>query len=311
MTSSTFHEIPCEICGDRDFQIIRPWRDVSNIVLCKKCGLEFVNPMPDDNYLKGLYQSAMAPGSWSSSYYMTYIEERQARKKSYDRQYQARLRMIEKYQPEKGRLLDLGCGAGFFLNSARERGWDCHGIDIVPEFVQYANDSLGLAKVQCGSLEDLKYPENHFQVVMMWDLIEHLPHPTQALKSLRNMISPNGLIVLMTPNAKNAAWVKKDWCGYLQDQHIYYFSAETLQRILREAGFTILSTKPDRAKKGFFKNQNYQPFQADPAPLGIAGKLIKSLKRDLKNTLNPVTYLSPLLDLAGYGFNLYAIARKD
>ncbi|NIP99069.1 MAG: methyltransferase domain-containing protein, partial [Nitrospinaceae bacterium] len=243
-------------------------------------------------------------------YYQTYIEERRIRRESYRRQYRTRLERLEKYCPHKGKLLDIGCGAGFFLDAARDRGWTPYGIDIVPDFVRFARDELRLSHVHCLPLEQTEFADDFFDAVVLWDLIEHLPHPGACLREIHRILRPGGLVVLWTPNVKNAVYLKARWYGYTPTQHLYFFSPRTLARLLEGSGFQCLYRKTNRAKKGLFSRPQNKPFQKSDALETRLGKLWRGLQRDVKNTLNPVNYLSPVLDWAGYGFNLYVIAHK-
>ncbi len=306
LESANFKLISCEICGENAFTRICEWNRLSHVVQCQKCGLQFVNPMPDQNYLERLYQQ----DEKSNLYYLNYIEERKDRWASYRKQYNRRLDLIEKYAGGKGRLLDIGCGGGFFLQAARERGWEPHGIEIVPPFVQFAREELCLENVDKTPFEEKVYPDHHFDVVVLWDLIEHLPHPMGYLEKINKILRPGGLLILWTPNAQNAAWLKEKWYGYTPLQHLYFFSPQTLKTLLKRSGFQITYENTNRAKKGFFSQPENNSYQKPNQPSTGVKKLLMGLKRDLKNFANPVNYLSPLLDKAGYGFNLYVIGRK-
>jgi 2-polyprenyl-3-methyl-5-hydroxy-6-metoxy-1,4-benzoquinol methylase len=299
----------CELCGYNHFDTVRPWLGVSEIVRCRQCGLQFVNPMPDRAYIQNLYHRAGQGGDPDTDYFLKYIRERKNRNESFTSLYERRLSDIERHCPQKGKILDLGCAAGFFLQSARNRGWQPYGIDIVPQFAEFARQDLGLVDVTCGSIDELALTPETYDAVTLWDLIEHLPQPGHLLKKIYASLRPGGVIILWTPNIKNAVLVREEWHGYLPDHHLYFFSPETLAGFLHHARFQIVHTSTNRAKKGFFLRQSdIRP--STPKPTSAVGKLLHGLRRDMKNFLHPVTYLSPLLDWAGYGFNLYVIARK-
>ena len=89
-----------------------------------------------------------------------------------------------------------------------------------------------------------------------------------------------------------------------------YMARNSLQQILNKAGFKIKYLKTNKSKKGLFNRNGTQPFKENNKPDNTIGKLYYSIKRDMRNTLNPLTYVGPLFDLAGYGFNLFIIASK-
>jgi 2-polyprenyl-3-methyl-5-hydroxy-6-metoxy-1,4-benzoquinol methylase len=309
--STRSQRVPCECCGNIQFHPILLRHDGSLIVRCEHCQLEFVNPLPDPSAMQDLYQSEMVSEDPSQGYFSQYILERQKREKSYSKLYHSRLKLIETYKSGKGNLLDLGCGAGFFVKSAHERGWKGHGLEMLPEYVQYAHDSLDLQQVHQGSLDDaLPFQPETFDVVTMWDLIEHLRHPLACLEKINRATKPGGLLVIWTPNVKNSIFVKEDWLSYRIKQHIYFFSRNSLEQLLHKAGYKIDSLKTNKAKKGLFCRTDSQPFREGIKPEDKLGKFLFSARRDLKNATNPLTYFGPLFDLAGYGFNLFIVASK-
>jgi 2-polyprenyl-3-methyl-5-hydroxy-6-metoxy-1,4-benzoquinol methylase len=304
--TENFDLIACDNCGSDQFRILSEWNNLSQVVQCARCGLQFVNPMPNQDFLDQLYRK----DGEENSYYRNYILERTNRRSSYSKQYHRRLKLIEKFSQGKGKLLDIGCGGGFFLKTAEERGWKPHGIDIVPGFVEFARDDLHLKNVHCQSLEELKYEKHFFDVIVLWDLIEHLPHPSHFLKTINQLLRPDGLLVIWTPNAQNSAWLKENWLGYKLLQHLYFFSPDTIKQTLQSTGFRVVYKNTNKAKKGFFTSPKNIPYKKLDQPMNKTEKIIFGMKRDLKNFLNPVNYISPLLDWAGFGFNLYVIGKK-
>ena len=240
-----------------------------------------------------------------------YILERQKRIKSFSKLYNSRLSFIESLYPGKGNLLDIGCGAGFFLNIAKERGWNWHGMEILPEYIKYAQENFALKQIRLESLDgSLSYDANTFDVITLWDLIEHLRNPLNSLKKINHIMKPGGLLVMWTPNVKNAIFLKEKWTGYKILQHFYFFSGDSLKNMLGKAGFKIVSLKTTKAKKGLLESKGFNPFDKSEKTNKLIERFLRSGKRDIKNALNPLTYLGPLFDLAGYGFNLYLIASK-
>ena len=123
-------------------------------------------------------------------------------------------------------------------------------------------------------------------------------------------MKPGGLLVIWTPNVKNAIVLKENWIGYKTLQHLYFFSGDSLNNMLGKAGFKIVSLKTNKAKKGLLESKDFNPFDKSEKPNKLIERLLRSGKRDIKNALNPLTYLGPLFASAGYGFNLYLIASK-
>ncbi len=302
---------PCECCGSLQFIPVCFRNDNTLVVHCNNCHLEFVNPLPSIEVMREDYQKQMTGNVKESGYHSEYILERQNRIQSFSKLYNSRMKIIEGFYPDKGQLLDIGCGAGFFLNCAKERGWTCHGLEILPEYVQYAKKNFGLADIRLESIdESLSYAPNSFHVVTLWDLIEHLRHPLDCLKRINRVLKPGGLLIIWTPNAKNSIFLKENWLGYGIHQHLYFFSKDSLNELLKKAGFKIISLKTDKARKGLLNRKGTRPYDNSEKSGNPLERFMRSAKRDLKNTFNPLTYLGPLFDVTGYGFNLFVIASK-
>ncbi len=299
----------CESCGSVQFSKICDRKDTS-VVACENCGLQFVHPMLDEETIDKVHGDEMTGAQNGLPYYREYFNERKRRAGSYEKIYRGRMNLIERFASDKGNLLDVGCGAGFFVKYALERGWNARGVDLLPEYEILAREELQLDAVQCARLEDANFPPESFSVVTLWDLIEHLPHPLAFLKEINAVLKPNGVIALWTPNTRNAVFLKGRWTGYGPGQHLYFFSEETLGRLLKQAGFEIVHAKTTKTKKGLLLPQEALTFEKRSKPESLGGRIGFAFKRDLKNFFNPITYVNPLLDLAGYGFNLLILAKK-
>ncbi len=302
---------PCIYCGSLKFKPICLRKDKTLVVHCQECHLETVNPLPTIDIMQKNYQKEMIGNKTGSGLHSNYILERQKRINSFSKLYNSRLSLIENLYPCKGNLLDVGCGAGFFLNTAKERGWNCHGMEILPEYIKYAQENFALKNIRLESLDQsITYNANFFDVITLWDLIEHLRNPFNSLKEIYRVMKPGGLLVMWTPNVKNAIFLKEKWTGYKILQHLYFFSGDSLKSMLKKAGFEIISLKTNKARKGLLELKGFKPYDKSEKPNNPIEKFLKSAKRDLKNSFNPLTYLGPLFDMAGYGFNLYIIATK-
>ena len=309
--SSKIKQVACICCGSLKFSPVCLREDNTLVVHCQECHLEFVNPLPSVEAMQENYQKEMIGNESELGFHLNYILERQKRIKSFSRLYHSRLSLIESLYPCKGNLLDIGCGAGFFLNIAKERGWNCHGLEILPEYIKYAKENFALENIRCESLDEpLTYDENTFDVVTLWDLIEHLRNPIKSLKQINRVMKPGGLLVIWTPNVKNAIVLKENWIGYKTLQHLYFFSGDSLNTMLEKAGFKIVSLKTNKAKKGLLESKGFNLFDKSEKSNKPTERFLRSMKRDIKNTLSPLTYLGPLFDMAGYGFNIYLIASK-
>lgn len=217
----------CNICGnDKAFLMIT--KDGCDVYRCGSCGLAFTHPQPQS--LDEQYDSA---------YFDLYRRRRAFRLKRSD----ARLRKIELLH-DRGRLLDIGCSLGYFVEAANARGWQASGIEISPYASEEARQ-LGL-DVRTGVLEQAAYPDEAFDCVTMWDVLEHVPDPTAHMLEVRRILAPEGLVVIGTPNLGHILFrMKRErWRHLKPREHIFYFQRASLGRLLEKTGFRLARPAP-------------------------------------------------------------------
>jgi SAM-dependent methyltransferase len=194
--------------------------------------LVYTDPRRDGNDILDTYQAVEDP---------LYIEEREGRVLTFEHH----LKPLERLTgaPAGRPLLDVGAYTGVFVEIASQHGWDAWGVEPSRWAVQRAR-ARGLHVVQ-GTLDTANLPAGHFDVVTMWDVIEHLTDPRQALEDAHRLLTPNGLLVVHTIDIESvsARLMGPRW-PWLMEMHIYYFSRRTLRAMLDKCGFVVLSDKP-------------------------------------------------------------------
>lgn len=110
-----------------------------------------------------------------------------------------RLNEIAQVSP-KGRLLDVGCGTGLFLFEARKQNWQVEGLDIAKESAELAKKKYGLDRIHVGRLEDHPLEAASYDVVTLWDVIEHMPRPMENVRALNRLLRPGGVLAMQTPD---------------------------------------------------------------------------------------------------------------
>ena len=138
---------------------------------------------------------------------------------------------------QTGRLLDIGCGAGTILEAARRTGWEAEGTEVSRTAVEHAGRA-GF-KVFHGDLVEARYPEGHFDVVTLSELLEHLTEPRSMLAEVARVLRPGGLLWATTPHARglSARVLGTGWSVVSPPEHLQLFSLGGVRRMLREAGF--------------------------------------------------------------------------
>jgi len=138
-----------------------------------------------------------------------------------------------------GRILDVGCGSGWFLRTLDKTAWDRFGVETGPEACRVAAEALGDDHVWKGDLIQAALPDSYFDVVTLWSALEHMNQPRSNLQEARRIIKPGGTLIVQVPNAVSyqAKLFKRNWFALDVPRHRYHFSPEKLAQILKEAGF--------------------------------------------------------------------------
>jgi len=242
--------VPCNLCGADDFVIVYPPRyaeakpdEILNtfrssgdevlldrLVRCKNCSLQYLNPrLKADVVLEGY-------GAGSDE---TFISQAAGREHTFAKS----LKFIEKFHPQRGRLLDVGTAGGSFLAVTKQAGWDVAGCEPNRWLCEWGNEHYGL-KIVPGTIFDMKLPEAAFDVVTLWDVLEHTPDPKAVLKECVRVLKPGGLLVVNYPDIHSsiARLMGRRWV-FLLSVHLYYFTSETLKAMLSQVGFRQLARR--------------------------------------------------------------------
>ncbi|MGC6488481.1 MAG: class I SAM-dependent methyltransferase [Planctomycetota bacterium] len=247
MSETTTHESQeisrCQVCGSEE-RAPKFTDGPYTLYTCGVCGLVYVSPRLQGQALLDVYNETY----WKSDNpkergYADYAAEA----KLYLKTYRKRMKLVSQWLPEPGRVLDVGCAAGFFLRVAQEHGHDVHGVELSEPIAKEAIAALGSDRVYHGFLDDCiaarGWADRSFDLVTIWDVIEHVPDPQQLLASIRRMIKPGGKLLLETQNVASsfAARMGKAWHHYKHDEHLYHFDPDTIRRLLDDCGFEVLA----------------------------------------------------------------------
>ena len=235
----------CNLCGNEEhLLLIRKYSykpDKSfNIIRCRNCGLISISPQPSRQELKKHY-------SFDSGYHLSLKSKKVQKKKI--KQFRKRLMLIKKYK-KTGKLLDIGCSTGLFLDIAKKDGWAVQGIEFSKDTSEIARQK-GL-DIFTGDL--LEFEDKKFDVITMWDVIEHTQNPSEILKKAGSMLDENGLLFIITPNASGVlpklayflfGKTIKEWAHPEPPGHLFQFSKATLKKMLNKNNFKIIKIKSE------------------------------------------------------------------
>jgi SAM-dependent methyltransferase len=240
-------EVPigCALCGGTRLQaLLHPYdqrRKQPNwdyhVVRCAGCGFLFRHPGIRPERLGDLY---------SSGNYARFLAGKYERKRL--RRYRVTMKPFGAlFKSGQGRrLLDFGCGHGLFLDLAYERGFECYGVDLAADAIEAARQKPSGRHTYHGAPGDVpEIAAGGFDVITMWSVLAHLATPVEDLTMLRRLLAPDGVLLLLTVNAGSLKLKRQleKWDGFTPN-HLIFFSQDSLQRLLRRAGFGSVVMPP-------------------------------------------------------------------
>ena len=226
--------LECNICKSKqinDYFYVDKW----NIVKCGDCGLVFVGNVPEDNELKSIYDDKFFLDGQKSPIEGGDITENPTYYNSIKR-----IEALKKQGYDSGRMLDIGCATGIFLKAATST-YDCYGLDVSDVAVNIAVNQIGV-NAKCGTVFDLKEDEGTYDVITMWDVIEHVKDPTEYIKKTSNFLKKGGLLVVSTGNIDSLMFKiqKKKWHLMIPPFHLFYFNTNNIKKLLEKNGLEVL-----------------------------------------------------------------------
>ena len=230
MTSATdrpFETIDCPVCDGTSFQPLFEKKG-EPFVRCRDCGLVLINPRPVFGVIAETYDAAYTDG------YIRKAPKKRARCQRWVRRMQSR-------HQARGRWLDVGCSAGFVVEAAAQAGFEAHGVELEAAAVEFGRQELGLANLACGTLEAQAYPAAHFDVISMYDVIEHVPDLNATVAELTRVLHPRGVIEIRTPDVGHWTTPRAldTWREIKPSEHLYYFDRSTLPRLFARHGLRV------------------------------------------------------------------------
>lgn len=247
-TPSVLKNVPCNLCGSHDVRAIYTSTIRSDqmdkfecnctcdrhgeyyqLVQCRRCGLYYSSPRPrGDSLLEG----------YSDVQDTVYQEEIEGRVKTFRRN----LRHLARHK-QKGELLDVGSSIGVFLSEARKQGWDVYGIEP-SAWCAAQGKKLFHLDIRQGTSHDLKKIGRKFDVVTLWDVLEHVDDPLTTLRDCRDVLKEDGVFAFSTVDIGSmyARLLGRRW-PWLMKMHIYYFDKKSIKKYLEKAGLELLEIR--------------------------------------------------------------------
>lgn len=272
--SDLLHEIPGEF----------------NVVKCRSCGLMRTTPRPTAETISTFYPDNYAP------YLHTKVDNskptpliKKLLKPVIKKIFNLNTQRVPPLRP--GRMLEVGCAAGAFMHEMASLGWQVEGIEFSGT-AAHAASQLGY-KVHAGSLETAPPPDEQFDLIVGWMVLEHLHNPVNGLKKLREWTKPGGWLALSIPNA--ASWemryFKNKWYALQVPTHLHHFTPDTIRKTLEAGGWELESIHHQRVLTNLIVSAGYTLNNTAFSKLGQ--KLIKLPRgnRVLVYALYPLSWL--------------------
>jgi len=233
-----FESVICDFCGADDYTKRYEKRGFW-MVQCNKCGLVYTNPRLKQEKIAALYDADYFQGHGfdKSIDYVKDVKEHVS-KDDYsleDWDCDNILALLNK--PQTPKLLEIGCGTGVFLDKARMHGFDCHGLEL-SEYAANFVRQMGIP-VETKSIEDANYPPESFDTIVMREVIEHLPHSLESLRTIHSWLKPGGVLFMATGNydCPERKLRGSDWFYFMPEGHLNIFSNRTMTNYLQKVGF--------------------------------------------------------------------------
>ncbi len=249
-------EIPCNFCHSHAYsvvyertyhlddpaeEILKQFRScggdvlLDQVVQCNTCGLRFINPRLQDDCLLSNYADGTIQG-----YKEQFVSQNRGREIAFERS----IKMINSLLPAKGKLLDVGTAAGTFMAIAKKHGWDVRGCEPNAWFCQWGKDHYNL-DIDQGTLFEQNYADGSFDIITLWDVIEHVPDPMKVLTACSKLLRPGGVLICTFPDINSwiARLMGRRWV-FLMSVHLYYFTKTTFGNMAKTVGLDVVNSTP-------------------------------------------------------------------
>lgn len=280
----------CPVCQSQMFEEYLTVKDYTvsqeqfKIVTCKNCGFRFTNPRPDVNEIGEYYKAESYISHTNTSKGLiskVYQEVRKFTLKS-------KLNLINKLSPQKGKLLDVGCGTGMFLNIAKENGWQVNGIE--PDTGARAiAEEINQIKIKEEVLNS--FQNETFEVITLWHVLEHIHELNATIDWVKERLSKNGSLIIAVPNheSKDAEIYQEQWAAYDVPRHLYHFSQKTIKELFTKHGFELKESLPMKFDS-FYVSMLSTKYQTDK--INYLKAFVDGVKSNLSAESNNQNYSS-------------------
>ncbi|MEC3906274.1 class I SAM-dependent methyltransferase [Tamlana sp. 2201CG12-4] len=254
----------------------------------KEFGFLETMPQPLSNKLQEYYQSE------------DYISHTDSKRNLFEKVYhvvrgialKSKLNLINSFQGEEKKLLDVGCGTGDFLQTAQNNNWKVFGIEPNEQARKIANTKTNNSVFEIEEL--LKFEDHSFDVITLWHVLEHLPDLENHIKVFRKLLKPNGFLIIAVPNYKSydAKYYKQFWAAYDVPRHFWHFNQESILKLTRKYRLELKKVKPMWFDAFYVSmlSEKYKTGKMNPIK-GICIGLLSNIKAVLSKEASSLIYV--------------------
>jgi 2-polyprenyl-3-methyl-5-hydroxy-6-metoxy-1,4-benzoquinol methylase len=271
------YHLECLVCGSPGLKALKGY-EKHDLVKCRSCGFVFMRRVPSAEELDAYYSTY----SYGREQYLSPLTIKS---------YNILLDELEKFRTNN-RLLDVGCGSGFFLDEAKKRGWEVYGTEYSAKAVEMCRQK-GIT-IKEGMLDPVSFGGKTFDVITSFEVLEHINNPKEELASIHKLLRTGGLFYCTTPNFNSLMryYLGDKYNVITYPEHLSYYTKSTLNKVVTERGFRpykFLSTGISLSRLRTSKGSNEELISSGSSDellrqkiekkplLGIAKKIVNSL----------------------------------
>ena len=223
----------CPVCGHSDYRI----QYEPDICKCRSCKTLFRNPRPVQSDIASSYNTGHTYNAW----------HHETNTKNWENLWNQRVQFVRRFK-SGGRHIDIGAGDGTFLRKTKEAGFSVIGTELSELGATFIHQT-GI-DVKLGQFTEIKLPEEKYDLITLWHILEHVPNPGAVMSRIRKIIAPDGILVVAVPNEDHPIWRNRliywnhrtafEPLSFGSEIHLTHFQPRTLKRLLRLHQFRIV-----------------------------------------------------------------------
>lgn len=248
-----FESATCPICEGREYEVIyksnypqiyseedliKIYSSSSDHILldqlvsCKECTLKYINPRPKTEIIARSYEEAID---------FEFVKQNELRIQTFHKNFKNIIKLLKITPSRDFRILDVGCAGGAFPKVASDLGFGVVGVEPSRWMCNLSQEKYKL-DIRQGTLEEQNFKKESFDMVSLWDVIEHLTRPDLALKEIKHILKPEGYLIVNYPDIDSffSKILRRNW-PFLLSVHLYYYNRITMRRQLETKGFEIIN----------------------------------------------------------------------